>query len=37
VAAALRGVPVTIETASKVDLAHDLIRGRIRDGAYTPG
>jgi DNA-binding GntR family transcriptional regulator len=28
---------VTIETVSKVDLAHDLIRGRIRDGAYTPG
>jgi DNA-binding GntR family transcriptional regulator len=25
------------ETHSKVDLAHDLIRGRIRDGAYTPG
>ncbi len=24
-------------TGSKVDLAHDLIRGRIRDGAYTPG
>jgi DNA-binding GntR family transcriptional regulator len=22
---------------SKVDLAHDLIRGRIRSGAYTPG
>jgi DNA-binding GntR family transcriptional regulator len=28
---------VTLPTASKVDLAHDLIRGRIRDGAYTPG
>jgi DNA-binding GntR family transcriptional regulator len=28
---------VTSQTASKVDLAHDLIRGRIRDGAYTPG
>ena len=28
---------MTIPTASKVDLAHDLIRGRIRDGAYTPG
>jgi DNA-binding GntR family transcriptional regulator len=24
-------------TASKVDLAHDLIRRRIRDGDYTPG
>lgn len=24
-------------TESKVDLAHDLIRGRILDGAYTPG
>jgi DNA-binding GntR family transcriptional regulator len=24
-------------TASKVDLAHDLIRRRILDGAYTPG
>jgi DNA-binding GntR family transcriptional regulator len=28
---------VTTGTSSKVDLAHDLIRSRIRDGAYTPG
>jgi DNA-binding GntR family transcriptional regulator len=30
-------VTSTPGTASKVDLAHDLIRRRILDGAYTPG
>lgn len=29
--------PGTDTTVSKVDLAHDLIRTRILDGAYTPG
>jgi len=30
-------VTTEVRSVSKVDLAHDLIRRRIRDGAYTPG